>query len=183
MNMISKKQYAITAKKWGISRQNQSDSELREEIQVLMSMFSYNEYKGVNMEKTMQRLSSLPFFNERGPIWKESLAGFSHSIDGMLSLDMLGPCTWRGKPCTSLNFTAFVNLQMGQCFTFNSGQQGHQRLRSIVAGPSNGLSLKLNLEEADHVSNAYSLDAGFKVLLHDQNEYPLIEEFGFALQP
>lgn len=186
MNMISKKQYATAVRKWNLmpGSENQTDEQLREEIQAMLSLFSYRQFKEEYLEKFREKLFSHPLFEERGPIFKAFLTSFSHSIEGMLSLDWLDPCIWRSKECGPLNFTSFVNLKMGQCYTFNSGKQGYPKVKSIVSGPTNGLRLRLNLEEKDHVSNDYSMESGFKVLVHDQNEYPMIEESeGFALQP
>ncbi|XP_031550129.1 acid-sensing ion channel 1A-like isoform X2 [Actinia tenebrosa] len=185
MNMISKKQYSTAAKEWQLpGSQNQTKEQLREEIQAMLSIFSHREFKAEYLQKFRIKVFSNPLFEERGPNFKEFLKGLSHGIEGILSLDWLSPCTWRGKTCSPLNFTSFVNLKMGQCYTFNSGKKGQPKLKSVVSGPTNGLRLKLNLEEEDHVSNDYVLESGFKVLVHDQNEYPMIEGAeGFALQP
>lgn len=186
MNMISKKRYATAVRKWNLmpGSENQTDEELREEIQAMLSLFSYREFKTEYLEKLRVKLFSNPLFKERGELFKEFLTGLSHNIEGMLSLDWLSPCVWRGEPCGPSNFTSFVNIKMGQCYTFNPGKERYPKLKSVVSGPTNGLRLRLNLEEKEHVSNDYSMESGFKVLVHDQNEYPKIEESeGFALQP
>ena len=187
LNLISKRQYATAVRKWDLmpGSQNQTDEELRQEIQAILSLLSFREFKPGYLDKVALKLLYHPLFDQRGPTFTNFLRAFSHSVQGMLSLDWLIPCTWRGQPCSALNFTAFVNLKMGQCYTFNSGREpGNPSLKSVVPGPTNGLRLKLNLEEEDHVSNDHSPETGFKVLVHDQNDYPMIEESeGFALQP
>ncbi|EDO30893.1 predicted protein, partial [Nematostella vectensis] len=71
----------------------------------------------------------------------------------------------------------------GLCHTFNSGKKEENALKVESLGPSNGLRLRLNVQQEDHVSNFYWLPAGFKVLVHDRKEYPIMEQTGFALQP
>ena len=110
------------------------------------------------------------------------LRNYSHTIDGMLSLYWLNPCRWQTNACTAADFTPLLNYKMGHCFTFNSGNQGQPLLKSSLPGPTNGLRLTLNVEEWDHISSSYSLQSGFKVLIHSLNEYPLMEEFGFVVQ-
>ncbi|EDO29539.1 predicted protein, partial [Nematostella vectensis] len=99
----------------------------------------------------------------------------------MLSLKWLEPCKYSGKECGKNSFSTFEHLRYGSCHTFNSDGQFGLKVDSI--GPISGLQLRLNVEEKDHVSNLYGLQAGFKVLVHDPREHPMIEETGFALQP
>ena len=60
---------------------------------------------------------------------------------------------------------------------------GHRKLKSSIPGSLNGLRLRLNVESDDHVSNLFMPMSGFKISIQHQNDYPLVEEFGFGLQP
>ncbi|XP_048577084.1 acid-sensing ion channel 1A isoform X2 [Nematostella vectensis] len=124
---------------------------------------------------------SLENYTQRGPVLGKSLRSYAHSIDGILSLKWLEPCKYSGKECGKNSFSTFEHLRYGSCHTFNSDGQFGLKVDSI--GPISGLQLRLNVEEKDHVSNLYGLQAGFKVLVHDPREHPMIEETGFALQP
>ncbi|XP_064644647.1 acid-sensing ion channel 2-like [Lineus longissimus] len=95
--------------------------------------------------------------------------------------DMLLMCRWRDEICGPENFT-HVFTDYGNCYTFNSGQNGSV-LTSKKPGRAHGLNLYLNLEEYDYMNNDQTVHAGFKVLLHQRKEPPLVDELGLGLQP
>ncbi|KAK3753639.1 hypothetical protein QZH41_014750 [Actinostola sp. cb2023] len=181
LNSISKRQYVKAAKAGGT---NQTDQELEMEIQSAMATMQFQGSENTSAEMHLeQRLNNSESYHQRGGWMASILESYSHKIEDMLSLDWLGPCLWRGVKCSADNFTSLISLKIGQCFTFNSGKYGHPGLNSTIPGPTNGLRLRLNVEESDHVSNSQSLISGFKVSIQPRDEYPLVEEFGFALQP
>lgn len=56
---------------------------------------------------------------------------------------------------------------------------------STLAGTENGLRLNLNLKQDDYIRD-YKYNeptAGFEIFVHDQREFPLVEQFGFVVQP
>ena len=79
-------------------------------------------------------------------------------------------------------FLVFV-CRFANCHTFNGGKDGIAIQRTTLGGNENGLRLNLNLEQEHHVREYTQPTAGFKVLVHDQNEYPFVEQFGFVVQP
>lgn len=184
LNMISIKQYIKTLRSWG-EEPNATNEHLTYDIMSFMALMTYRGDQDKSLELAKQRLyEANPHYLKRGSLFGDVLEGFSHTIDGMLSFDWLGACKWRGQKCTAKNFTALPNLRMGHCYTFNSGDKNHPMLENPqIPGPTQGLRLKLNVEEEDHVTNFNSPMAGFKVLIHDQNTYPIVEEIGFAIQP
>ncbi|EDO29793.1 predicted protein [Nematostella vectensis] len=111
-----------------------------------------------------------PAYELRTKILYDALINYSHQIEGILSMQWFGPCKWQGQPCNATNFTHIIDLKMGKCYTFKSN------LKSSLVGPNNGLRLRLNLEESDHVRNAYVPMSGFKVVIHDRWEYPFPDE-------
>lgn len=54
---------------------------------------------------------------------------------------------------------------------------------STLVGTENGLRLNLNLKQEDYIRDYDEPTAGFKILVHDQNEFPFVEQFGFVVQP
>lgn len=184
MNRVSMKQYVIMSKLMGLSEPNASNEQLREEIMTMVTLMTYSKNDSEAINAAKKDLYSQEIFRKRDETFGYVLKGFSHSIEGMLSFSWLEPCKWKGQKCTSQNFSSIMNLQMGRCYTFNSGLEGHPLLEnSQIPGPLQGLRLKLNVEEEDHVTDFGAPMAGFKILIHNQKDYPLIAEFGFAVQP
>ncbi|KXJ24291.1 Acid-sensing ion channel 1 [Exaiptasia diaphana] len=184
LNHVSKKEYAKATRAYEV---NKTDEQLERDIQLTMASMQRRGNQSdlsSNDELSMFKLlNASENYHRRGNRLLNTLKQYSHKIEGMLSFDWIEPCVWRGVKCSPANFSSFVTLRMGQCFTFNSGEKGHERLKSYIPGPTNGLRLRLNVEEEDHVSDSTSNIAGFKVSIQHQDEYPGVDEFGFALQP
>lgn len=68
------------------------------------------------------------------------------------------------------------------CYTFNSGKVGHRILKVNRAGVDFALRLQLNVQQ-DQYYGSLRDSAGFKVMVHDQEEPAMINELGFAIQP
>lgn len=109
---------------------------------------------------------------------------FSHRIEDMiLPSPPFKSCNINGEACGPKDFKTFSNLAFGQCFTFNSGQ-GHFKVRNATTeGQLNGLKLLLNIERDSYLDNPISPFVGLTVLVHDQQMLPVMEQFGFAVQP
>lgn len=185
LNYISKKEYAKTTR---ARDPNRTEEQLQRDIQIIMNSmrktgYQQNISRSKEEEATFKKLNASDAYNQPGYHLLNTLKNYSHQIEGMLSFDWIEPCMWRGVPCSAANFTPFVTFRVGQCFTFNSGDQGHERLKTFIPGPTNGLRLRLNVEEKDHVGDVTATMAGFKVSIQHQDEYPAVEEFGFALEP
>ncbi|XP_077987434.1 acid-sensing ion channel 2-like [Glandiceps talaboti] len=124
------------------------------------------------------------------PYWEMANYGteFGDDLLGFVSAvahtkdDAILWCFWRGhtQHCGSENFTKTVT-NYGVCFTFNSGKIG-EILHVNTAGVRHGLTLYLNVEAGDYVNGPRD-SVGFKAMVHDLNDSPDIENFGFGLIP
>ncbi|XP_020604891.1 acid-sensing ion channel 1-like [Orbicella faveolata] len=95
--------------------------------------------------------------------------------------EMMKTCSWSGEECDARNFTRILT-PMGLCHTFNSGKEGRDILRVRNAGSKFGLNLVLDVQQDEYVSLVAD-QAGFMVLIHDQETPPMVEELGFAVGP
>jgi len=72
----------------------------------------------------------------------------------------------------------------GLCYTFNSGKPGHQLRYQSSAGREQGLILQLDAEPEQYYGPLNMLEgSGFRILIHDQNEWPDIENYGIDVSP
>ncbi|KXJ28002.1 Acid-sensing ion channel 2 [Exaiptasia diaphana] len=99
-----------------------------------------------------------------------------HRIDHMIKR-----CRWKSQPCGPENFSAVIT-EFGLCYTFNSGRPGHPLLKVRRAGVDYALRLQLSVQQ-DQYYGSLRDSSGFKVMVHDQEEPPLINELGIAIQP
>ena len=63
-----------------------------------------------------------------------------------------------------------------------TGLKSHPLLKVQRAGVDYGLRLSLSVQQ-DQYYGSLRDSSGFKVMVHDQEEPPLINELGFAIQP
>lgn len=109
-----------------------------------------------------------------------------HQIDEML-LPNVPPtfisCSFDGLQCGATNFTSFISSFYGQCFTFNSGRNGGPLLKARMAGKNSGLKLRLNIQKDAYLKNAKRPFAGVAVLVHDQKNFPFMEEVSLGVAP
>lgn len=56
------------------------------------------------------------------------------------------------------------------------------KLHSLFTGVSNGLRLKINIEQNEYMPGPHSA-AGVKFLLHEAKEVPLVHALGQAVSP
>lgn len=52
-----------------------------------------------------------------------------------------------------------------------------------MPGKNNGLKLRLNIQRNGYVKYPKNPYAGITVLVHDQNNFPVMEEYGFFVEP
>ena len=110
----------------------------------------------------------------------------SHQIEEMLLPNVppsYTPCSFDGLLCGAKNFTSFTSSSFGQCFTFNSGQNGSQLLKARMAGKNYGLKLRLNIQRDGYIKFPKNPFVGITVFVHDQDNFPFMDEFGLAVQP
>ncbi|ELU15723.1 hypothetical protein CAPTEDRAFT_201141 [Capitella teleta] len=95
--------------------------------------------------------------------------------------DFVDKCTWKSKRCNLATDFEITATDLGICYTFNSGNDGE--VKSVMdSGSSVALSLILNVEQYEYMRGPQN-DAGVKILLHDQGEFPGAKDLGFAAAP
>ena len=67
----------------------------------------------------------------------------------------------------------------GLCHTFTSGGEGHPLVYSTNTIKDDGLILGMNVHGKEYYGTSSYLAPGVKVAVHDQNEEPMIENYGF----
>ncbi|XP_061455808.1 amiloride-sensitive sodium channel subunit gamma [Rhineura floridana] len=132
----------------------------------------YTFSSGVN---AIQEWYKLHYMNIMAQIDSEEKERMSYSAD-----ELILSCFFDGLSCDSRNFTAFHHPMHGNCYTFNSGQNG-EILNTSTGGSEYGLQVILYIEEADY--NPFLVTStGAKIVVHDQNEYPFIEDIGTEIE-
>ncbi|XP_022796996.1 amiloride-sensitive sodium channel subunit gamma-like isoform X2 [Stylophora pistillata] len=134
-------------------------------------------------------------FRERNPwlLYRPKLANetnpfvleFSHQMEDMLlpNGDLFYSCSINGKKCDANNFTSFLNPLYAKCYTFNAAKNGKLSQSALFAGKQSGFKLRLNIERESYLPNLVWSSVGIVILIHDQNSYPIVEEFGFVVPP
>ena len=114
----------------------------------------------------------------------ELYALFSHQIEEMLLPrgSTFESCSLNGEACGPKNFSKKASISYGQCYTFNSGKNGHPLLNVTLAGKGSGLKLRLNIERESYLKNPVA-SVGLTLLIHDQKAFPFMEGYGVIIQP
>ncbi|KAJ7305774.1 hypothetical protein JRQ81_010140 [Phrynocephalus forsythii] len=132
----------------------------------------YKFSSGVN---AIQEWYKLHYMNIMAQIDGEEKERMSYSAD-----ELILSCFFDGVSCDSRNFTSFHHPMHGNCYTFNSGKDG-RILSTSTGGSENGLQVILYVDEADY--NPFLVTAtGAKIVVHDQDEYPFIEDIGTEIE-
>ncbi|KAK3706076.1 hypothetical protein QZH41_014684, partial [Actinostola sp. cb2023] len=71
----------------------------------------------------------------------------------------------------------------GLCHTFNSGQDGHQVVKSITSGKDMGLALLVDIDTEEYYGNVNAWYNGIIMAIHNQHEQPMIEDNGMEIKP
>ncbi|KAM6299158.1 epithelial sodium channel subunit gamma [Aegotheles albertisi] len=132
----------------------------------------YTFSSGVN---AIQEWYKLHYMNIMAQIPLETKEKLSYSAD-----DLLLTCFFDGLSCDKRHFTRFHHPLHGNCYTFNSGENG-TILSTSTGGSEYGLQVVLYIDEADY--NPFLVTStGAKIIVHDQNEYPFIEDIGTEIE-
>ncbi|XP_078588046.1 acid-sensing ion channel 1C-like [Branchiostoma floridae x Branchiostoma japonicum] len=97
--------------------------------------------------------------------------------------DRMAMCFWKAEGCTYLNFTHSYTF-FGNCYTFNSNKS--KKLWQKMEGWGNGLMVFVDIRESEYTENYFTggnSEIGLKVLVHDQDEPPMMDTQGIALSP
>ncbi|KAF2985604.1 hypothetical protein EK904_005114 [Melospiza melodia maxima] len=132
----------------------------------------YTFSSGVN---AIQEWYKLHYMNIMAQIPLEIKEKLSYSAE-----DLLLTCFFDGLSCDKRHFTRFHHPLHGNCYTFNSGESG-TILSTSTGGSEYGLQVVLYIDEADY--NPFLVTStGAKIMVHDQNEYPFIEDIGTEIE-
>jgi hypothetical protein len=74
-------------------------------------------------------------------------------------------------------------LQYGLCYTFNSGKNDHGILKATRTGSTFGLSMVINIQPEEYYGQYSREGTGFRVIIHDQEVYPLMEKSSWQISP
>ena len=130
-------------------------------------LYFRKEIKRENVSHLMEEISGEEMTN--------TLSNAAHRLD-----EMIQECEWqKDSKCDHKNFTEFKNADGDVCFTFNSGKNSSALLTSRT-GEDKGLRLLIDVQHYDYYFAVES--AGFKVILHDQDETP-VKMQGLAVSP
>ncbi|KAL9982892.1 hypothetical protein ACROYT_G005003 [Oculina patagonica] len=178
INSLNRRRYMEFQKRWNLSNE---EIELKLEVYTKMLARSEDLFNNESKESHEEL-----FWRFRGKVPKNLsyLHLFSHRIEEMLlPVTLFNSCFINGVVCGAENFTTFTSSVFGQCQTFNSGHDGHPVINATMAGHLNGLKLLLNIERDSYLDNSLNPIVGLTVLVHDQESYPFMEQFGFLVQP
>ncbi|XP_069838221.1 amiloride-sensitive sodium channel subunit gamma [Dendropsophus ebraccatus] len=123
----------------------------------------------------IQEWYRLHYMNILAKIPMEEKIALGYSAD-----DLLINCFFDGKTCDARNFTLFHHSLYGNCYTFNDATR-EELLESSMGGAEAGLKLVIYIDE-DEYNPFLVTAAGAKILVHDQNDFPFIEESGTELE-
>jgi hypothetical protein len=84
-----------------------------------------------------------------------------------------------GKDPFSISNITRIKTNLGICFTFNAGEANFS---SVRPGSQYGLELLLFVDQDDYLSNETPA-AGFRMLLHEPKDEPLMNEYAFHVGP
>lgn len=177
LNFLNQRRYTNFQK-----RKNLSDEEIASKLEVYGKMLAGS--KDVFNNDSKQRHDEL-FWRFRGNVSERTyLDFFSHRIEEMLlPSSLFNSCLINGVVCGPEYFWSFTNSIYGKCHTFNSGHDERPVINATMAGNLNGLKLLLNIERDSYLENPLNPFVGLTVLVHDQDTFPYMEQFGFLVQP
>ncbi|KAM8961466.1 epithelial sodium channel subunit gamma [Pelodytes ibericus] len=127
---------------------------------------------GVN---AIQEWYRLHYMNILAEIPMEEKIAMGYSAE-----ELFVTCSFDGQSCDPRNFTLFHHPLYGNCYTFN-GADREELLVSSMGGMEYGLKLLLYIDE-DEYNPFLVTGAGAKILVHDQDHYPFIEDSGTELE-
>ncbi|ESO09374.1 hypothetical protein HELRODRAFT_168355 [Helobdella robusta] len=99
-----------------------------------------------------------------------------HTID-----DLIVDCQFSGKYCFG-EFTHMYSARYGNCFTFNSAEDGKYLKTINNSGPNNGLLITFNVEQDEYIGEITQY-AGLRVVVHHPRNMPFPDDEGILLAP
>ncbi|XP_004623177.1 amiloride-sensitive sodium channel subunit gamma [Octodon degus] len=133
---------------------------------------TYTFSSGVN---AIQEWYKLHYMNIMAQVPLEKKINMSYSAE-----ELLVTCSFDGTSCDARNFTLFHHPMYGNCYTFNN-RENETTLSTSRGGSEYGLQVILYVDEEEY--NPFLVSStGAKVLIHQQNEYPFIEDVGTEIE-
>ena len=102
------------------------------------------------------------------------------NISGYDKQELIPYCFFNGMACKEEDFSYFQNLHYGNCFTFNKKKNNSDVLK-ISVDKTMALEIILNLKYLSYLDVTSSF--GARVVIHDSNEDPNLEEDGINVSP
>ena len=115
-----------------------------------------------------ERRNSL--FSAFGRVFRVNDSEYAQNNSGHQIEHMLFYCQYAARICTRQNFVQGTSTS-GNCYTFNSGENGSSVQYSMEGGYRFGLELILNAEQYEYFL-ADSDSVGFDIFIHDQGHFP-----------
>uniref|UniRef100_H0UT09 Epithelial sodium channel subunit gamma n=2 Tax=Cavia porcellus TaxID=10141 RepID=H0UT09_CAVPO len=133
---------------------------------------TYTFSSGVN---AIQEWYKLHYMNIMAQVPLEKKINMSYSAE-----ELVVTCFFDGMSCDARNFTLFHHPMYGNCYTFNN-RENETTLSTSMGGSEYGLQVILFIDEEEY--NPFLVSStGAKVLIHQQNEYPFIEDVGTEIE-
>lgn len=133
---------------------------------------TYTFSSGIN---AIQEWYKLHYMNIMAQVPLEKKINLSYSAE-----ELLVTCFFDGMSCDARNFTLFHHPMYGNCYTFNN-RENATILSTSMGGSEYGLQVILYINEDEY--NPFLVSStGAKVLIHQQNEYPFIEDVGTEIE-
>ncbi|EGW13021.1 Amiloride-sensitive sodium channel subunit gamma [Cricetulus griseus] len=133
---------------------------------------TYTFSSGIN---AIQEWYKLHYMNIMAQVPVDKKINMSYSAE-----ELLVTCFFDGMSCDARNFTLFHHPMYGNCYTFNN-RENATILSTSMGGSEYGLQVILYINEDEY--NPFLVSStGAKVLIHQQNEYPFIEDVGTEIE-
>lgn len=113
-----------------------------------IEQFAQNSDVNSILEEVRQIISRNFFFDLNKNFSHYKFAGYD------LGDDMLISCSFNGIECDETNFTSFINVDYGICYTYNYKNNQHNSTRNTAKiGPNYGLQLELFIGKCRMLTN------------------------------
>ncbi|XP_013417917.1 acid-sensing ion channel 1-like [Lingula anatina] len=134
---------------------------------------AYTYILGGQVKDRLQRIEHVNFSDYN---WTEFFKKHSHKAKNMFSFGQ--DCLWSTRPLSPANFTERVT-PIGTCYTFNAGSS--PKLSTNFASKYAGLDLLLDAELDEYWP--ITVEAGFTIMIHEQDDVPVPPLLGIPVAP
>lgn len=133
-----------------------------------------------NMREDMARKNKIMYLMNTLP--EANLSSMTYDL-----MDILVDCSFEGRNCDyNRDFVRVMNPRLGACYTFNSGMNASKarvpQKTIATSGTDHALELTLFVDVKNYLPDVAPV-AGYKLLIHDQQQPPIPDQEGFVLKP